>query len=460
MAIADVAESFRTGTTPKAWSDPFADVESQAATARQDWAAFDEDQARPGGIDFFGLKFGSQRQGVGEPSGGRPPSLEDFGGDRAAYENALRGWADNRNYEGEYADSNFDTVMSGRTEGRNSMQRAAFNDIRGMRETEQGNFERGLQIAGDFDKNQKAVTQGERARLEESYAGVNQGIDQARNRVTEDVAVQRQRAEGIYSDLQGRFDQLNRMISTKETAALGEFRNETARMVDMGSQALRDAGKAAISETIAQYGQMGRSLDDPVTQAAVRNTMQTVSGQVSQLGQKAWTDYNQSRLEARKFYSELAGQVGTSGLSTLQQAGAQLGDAYVKSGETLANAEKWAETEKANVLYQKGMLSSTIASLELQGETTAASMLQMVAKRQWIPEFPFVQALYDTAFRDEQADISNFFTGLNAAISIATLGFGIMGKGPAAKPEAPDTSSSSDALGWATLGLSTADTFS
>lgn len=400
------------------------------------------------------------------PKVDRPPDPAHYaGGDTdPEYRRALAEWWNKKHANDNFIASGFDDFGS-RTESFSALQHAAYNDLMNMRETEELNRRDRIAVAEAFGTERDRVIQEGRDRIEAAFGTRNQEIDAARDRVRGDVrgmqdraatnaAMIRQAAERSYADVMAKFEQINAELTAGKLENLAQLRNDVAKQMETVSGSVRDAAMAQVQETVAQYQAMGYDLNSPQVAAAVGQVTSRARESIGRMASEAWTGFNRLRSEALQKWGELKTAFGSSALSTLQQAGTSLTAAYesagriqldadVEANRIIAETEKWAESEKTQIAYQKGQLHAALDTLELAGLEVEANLLFSAVQRTWVPELPFLQALYDTKYRDDQTDFQNFMGIVSTVINVGSFLGTWMGKGGF---DAPKSSSSSGGI--------------
>jgi len=424
-------------------------IANQANSAEEGWAAFEDDQTRDPGL--FGI--GGGRRNIGKPQVERPPSPNDFEGgqENPAFAEATRAWYNRTQGTRDFNETNFDNFGS-RTEGFAGMKDAAYTDWQGMMRTQDENIRAGTEIANAYGEEVTNTTNAARSDLNKAYDGRKQEVLDAQARARGAVGDAVTTAQKNFQDLNAKFDRLLNRVDSDEDRAIGELRNNTAAEVEQLSGSLRASAAQQAQQKVAELASMGYGLDSPVAADALRNIAHSTRESIGQVATKAWGDANKTRFEGRQAFANVRANLGASGLSTLQAGGAALNQTMTAAASTMSDIEKWGETEKSSLIYNKSMLSAAIDQLQLGGMQNVATMLTAATKKQWVPQMPFIQALYDVQFRDTQADLSNLYTGMNSLFKGLEVFAGITGIGDG--PLADGNGASGGSSGAASAGIS------
>jgi len=179
-------------------------------------------------------------------------------------------------------------------------------------------------------------------------------------------------------------------------------------MVDSFRLSQSEAIKAE-TQRIQEYAQQaGRSMDDPSIQGMLFQLKQNSLAQVGNVSNKAWTEFNTSKLEARQNYSQMRStmegsfaQAHAYGLQSVAEAGRTF-------STTVSDVQHWAESGKNDAISLWNTANLEVGKLELLGDNATADAYRWATEMdQWVPEFGLVSTLVGTQNSFQQQDFQN-----------------------------------------------------
>jgi len=223
-------------------------------------------------------------------------------------------------------------------------------------------------------------------------------------------------------------------IKELKAQTLAEFRNDTARAVDVQRNAIKANFNQQRQQLLQNLQASGISLDSPQAQIALTNLNMQEAQQVGQIANQAWLKYNRDRANMAATYDTLISDVtktlmedttrlATTGAEVALEVGKTKSWVMEETGKNygalVSDIDKWVvqETNRLGQVYSSVRVAAD--SLEQAGFGIMADGFRMALEYdKWVPMTPLVQSVMGTFMALQDRDLAHLFNFINLGLNI------------------------------------------